>query len=479
MTPVAPTGFEVFISFKSEDERHARQVYDLLVANGLNVFFSRESLPRLGSDEYHKQIDAAIERAHHMVVVTSAAEHVTAQWVEYEWRLFLGELLAGRKRGNLITLLAEEMQIGDLPISLRNREVMRMNPQGLAKLADYTRADDRAAFEPAVDVTAKPGRLEFRPEATFGGPPNVSVLRASNRSGLIVTGGFDGALRVYDRRTRSRRALLGSRRYFLSRHEAVVTALEMSSCDRFIASGHLDGAVHVWDVEQQKELGDLPHDVAIGGLAFSLDSQTLVVGTRSGAMRFWDIASLGADAKPRGATTKPAPIVYLAFLKESGWMVTGLVNTVTGRHSLQIEKAKRPDRVLATVNLAAPFRHLDIAANGSVAVATGTDGVIRVYDWRAVADEINRGRNPRLLPLIAEFKGHSTPIADLALFPDGASLSTCAKDTLIVWNVETRQPLLRLSSEGQTAFIGIAVVEDGNVMTAALRDGRVQVFQAV
>jgi len=133
--------FDVFISFKSEDERHARQVFDFLSSNGLRVFFSRESLPRLGSDEYHAQIDLAIEQTRHMVVVTTSAEHVASQWVQYEWRLFLGERLAGRKTGNLITVIAEDMRIDDLPISLRNREVVRCTTEELAKLVEYTRSD--------------------------------------------------------------------------------------------------------------------------------------------------------------------------------------------------------------------------------------------------------------------------------------------------------------------------------------------------
>lgn len=147
-----PSLFDIFISFKSEDEQHARQVYDLLSAGGLRVFFSRESLPQLGSDEYHAQIDLAIDQTRHMVVVTSNRAHVDAQWVQYEWRLFLGERLAGRKTGNLITVIAGEMGIGDLPISLRNREVVRLTPGDLAKLVDYTRTDvDRAAVAARAD----------------------------------------------------------------------------------------------------------------------------------------------------------------------------------------------------------------------------------------------------------------------------------------------------------------------------------------
>ncbi len=139
---LSQAGYDVFISYKSEDTAYATEVYEILKSRGLKVFFSRESLPKLGSDEYHEQIDLAIEKARHMVVVTSSGEHALAKWVNYEWRLFLGEKLAGRKAGNLVTVIAGGMSIGDLPISLRHREVIQLIPPDLERLFEYLRAEN-------------------------------------------------------------------------------------------------------------------------------------------------------------------------------------------------------------------------------------------------------------------------------------------------------------------------------------------------
>ena len=474
---MAAPAFDVFISFKSEDESHARAVYEELRAAGRRVFFSRESLPRLGSDEYHKQIDLAIEQAAHMVVVTSSAAHVQSKWVEYEWRLFLGEVLARRKSGNLITLLAGDMRIDELPISLRNREVARIGQGGLAAVIGYTRAGNEAPPPEAVPPRS-PGERAFRHEATFGGPPATALVRATPAGDLIVTGGVDGALRLFNRRTRARIAMLGSRRYFLARHEALVTALAVSADGRFLASGHLDGAVHVWDVAAQREIGDLSHKMAIGGLVFSPDATTLVSGSRDGSVRYWDLAS-GEGPTVAGAATKMAPVVHHAWLAQSGWLVTGLVNTVTGRHFLQVEKSTRPDRVLATVSLAAPFRQIDIAANESIAAATGADGIVRVYDWRPAADQIEKKLPPKHVPLVGEFKAHSRAVAGLSVFPDGTAIATCAKDALMIWSADTLQMRTRLSAESGATFAGVVVVAGGTAIVAALADGRLQVFEAI
>lgn len=149
--PTSDHGYDVFISYKSEDLEYAHRVYEQLNQCGLSVFFSRESLPRLGSDEYHEQIDIAIEKARNLVVVTTSQEHVLAEWVKYEWRLFMGEKLAGRKSGNLITVVAADMSITDLPIALRNREVIRLVDGDIQRLVNYvTSAENDGRTNPPI-----------------------------------------------------------------------------------------------------------------------------------------------------------------------------------------------------------------------------------------------------------------------------------------------------------------------------------------
>ncbi len=152
---------DVFISYKSADTEYAKEVYEYLTSQNFQVFFSKESLPQLGSDEYHKQIDMAIERAKHMVVISSNSENVLAKWVEYEWRLFLGEKLAGRKPGNLVPVIAGNMKIRDLPIPLRNREVITLAPGEMEKLQKYIEQDP----------SAKPSLPEAMQRENHGIPP--------------------------------------------------------------------------------------------------------------------------------------------------------------------------------------------------------------------------------------------------------------------------------------------------------------------
>ena len=135
--PPVGEGYDVFISCKSEDYEHAKVVYDFLVSRGVTVFLSKASLPQMGKDEYRDRIDLAIEESRHMLVVASKAAHVKAEWVKYEWGLFLGEKLAGRKEGNLVTVLAGGIKVSELPISLRNRETVPLVPEEIGRLLNY------------------------------------------------------------------------------------------------------------------------------------------------------------------------------------------------------------------------------------------------------------------------------------------------------------------------------------------------------
>lgn len=128
----------IFISAKSEDFEYAHQVYTFLTKRGYNVFFSKETLPVLGKTEFGDEIDRALEKAAHLIVVTSKKEFVTSEWVKSEWRMFLDEKRAGRKPGNIITIIAGSMRIEDLPIGLRNYETKFLNdPKTLEQILNY------------------------------------------------------------------------------------------------------------------------------------------------------------------------------------------------------------------------------------------------------------------------------------------------------------------------------------------------------
>lgn len=120
-------GFDVFICHKSGDIQVAKEIYEMLVERGYNPFLSEENLGSIGSTEYQKTIDNALESVTHLIVVCSSRKNLETPWVEAEWRLFDGLKRSGAKRGNVIPVLCKDMTVNNLPIALGRYQAISMN----------------------------------------------------------------------------------------------------------------------------------------------------------------------------------------------------------------------------------------------------------------------------------------------------------------------------------------------------------------
>ncbi|WP_320211753.1 peroxide stress protein YaaA [Methanospirillum purgamenti] len=127
------TGPLIFISCKSEDYSHAEKFADFLNSNGKNFFFCERDKQVSEDSDYLSRIDSALESAEHMVVIGTKKEFFGSGWVRHEWTSFLKEKLGGRKKGNILTLIGSDIEISDLPISLRQYEVFNLSHEGFIK----------------------------------------------------------------------------------------------------------------------------------------------------------------------------------------------------------------------------------------------------------------------------------------------------------------------------------------------------------
>lgn len=164
--------WNVFISKKSEDFAYAKQVYDMLVANGSKVFLSEISIPEENRADYQETVEQAIDQCEHMVVVASSHENIVSPWVKEEWRIFLSDLRCGRKTGNIVTVLAGDMTIDDLPSGLRIRQSLRLDSQGLSELLHYVKSKDgpRDASEDTAAAEARQVLADAAPAQHRAGP---------------------------------------------------------------------------------------------------------------------------------------------------------------------------------------------------------------------------------------------------------------------------------------------------------------------
>lgn len=149
--------YDVFISSKSEDYPIAEKVYDFLVANGLTVFLASRELNHIGEAEYSEAVDSAIDATHHMIVVTTSIDNIKSKWVKHEWTTFANELRSNYKEGNLLTILGSNVQLKDLPITLRHKQSFSVKSYK-ENILDYLYKDKR------FDDTARAEQERLRKE---------------------------------------------------------------------------------------------------------------------------------------------------------------------------------------------------------------------------------------------------------------------------------------------------------------------------
>lgn len=115
---------DVFISHKSEDFAICKPLYDNLMQSGYKVFFAEMSLPALANADYSYEIDKALEKTKNIIVVATSLDKIMSGWVKYEWTAFANEKRGGRKEGNIITIIGDSMNIEELPLLLRQYQVI-------------------------------------------------------------------------------------------------------------------------------------------------------------------------------------------------------------------------------------------------------------------------------------------------------------------------------------------------------------------
>lgn len=127
--------YDVFLSYKHEDEDIVRNVYHFLKSKLLNVFFDKITLPELSESDYDEAIMRALDNSRHFVVILTDLAQLDAYWIKLEMKTFHHEIVEGRKPdANFIMLVTDRVyeQIVKsnktvLPLRYRSCEIMRIS----------------------------------------------------------------------------------------------------------------------------------------------------------------------------------------------------------------------------------------------------------------------------------------------------------------------------------------------------------------
>lgn len=136
--------YDVFISFKNTDNdgnptldsKIASNLYKELEQRGISAFFSNIRLFQFGEAAYKQAIEKALDQSKILVAIATNLEYLNSKWVSYERESFHDDILSERKQNAYIIPYIKNIDIKDLPRSLRSYETFLIN-DNLNVLVDF------------------------------------------------------------------------------------------------------------------------------------------------------------------------------------------------------------------------------------------------------------------------------------------------------------------------------------------------------
>jgi len=305
------------------------------------------------------------------------------------------------------------------------------------------------------------GAAVFRDLGVFGEPPATTTACLAPGRDLLVTAGTDGALRVWDLRSRTRTQVLRTPLHERAGHDAGAVALAFSPDGALLASGHVDGNVHLWDVAQGQELPcRLRHEAGVSCVAFSPDGATLASGGLDSNLKLWAVAAARVGEARRELHRQPAGVTSMAYVGGGSHLVTGHANRLLRIHDARTGRLaatlRGPEGLVSLMVLAPDGRRLAVCSH---------DRTLRVFDVEAKA---------QLFCVPAHRSRHTT---SLAFFRDGAHLASVAQDNAVqLWDLEKRSTIATLWGQADESFTGIGLYGGGDHVAVALTDGRIRLW---
>ncbi|HEY5777813.1 MAG TPA: TIR domain-containing protein [Terrimicrobiaceae bacterium] len=333
----------------------------------------------------------------------------------------------------------------------------------------------------------------------------VTSIAFSPDGSTLVSGGFDGSVRLWD--WKQRRQVAAPLHVFEQRHSGSsneVRCLSFSPDGASVAAGTQDGDFCIWDVSARRLRGEA---VRFGGtvtsVVFSPDSKSLAVSNvvdlslrnaATGERIGEPILGLGAAWQPQFGAGEPACVAFsrdgklLALdVREELWLweiaTRQPLGKLTGHTEWITQLAFSPDgKVIASGDRTGVVRlwdvvrrqpigepivgrsgwvlHLAFSADGKILSWGGLDGAIHRYDWEH-----------------ATFIGQPIFVGEMASFtvsPDSRQIAVGAKDgTIRLWEVEPA-PLLGEQIGGRTSHLAFS--KDGTLL--AVSGEHVEIFDA-
>jgi RNA polymerase sigma factor (sigma-70 family) len=289
----------------------------------------------------------------------------------------------------------------------------------------------------------------------------ILSLAFSTDGTILVTGGSDQTVRVWDLRIRAERRPAGG-------HGEAIDAVAFSPDGRQVATAGADQTVRLWDATSGREGRQFECGGAVGCLAYAPDGKTLATG--GDAVRLWDV---GTGREVRKLTTGvPRALAYssdgrtLAVLSGApDRLVLEMVDVAGGKESRRFTGTWRDLNCLA------------FSPDGKLLAVAGHQG--RLDDYRIWLLDAATGKVSR------ELVGHFNIIRSVAFSPDGRLLASAGGQnfsgrrsdySIRIWQTADGETLHRLEVPLSPVH-GLAFSPDGRALVSAHHDKLLRLWE--
>ncbi|MEV5650259.1 hypothetical protein AB0L57_18585 [Nocardia sp. NPDC052254] len=232
-----------------------------------------------------------------------------------------------------------------------------------------------------------------------------------------------------------------------------------------VASGGYDDAVRLWRRDAAQGLialgPALPASSWVASVAFAPDGRTLFAATGSGLVHRWDVSDPGRPVRAADIDLGHEGAVYSVAVRSDGrWIATAGDDHTVRLHDLL------SGTTTTLTGHTGPARTVAFAPDGNTLASGGDDRTALVWD---VSDPATAH------PLGAPLTGQELSIHAVAFGPDGTTLATGSDDqTFRLWSMRDREAVTALGppvDAGAAAVWSLAFAPDGRTLVTAGRDG--------
>lgn len=257
------------------------------------------------------------------------------------------------------------------------------------------------------------------------GPIHDAAISQDSR--WLVTGGWDGEIRVWDLAHPENEPVK------LSAHAPSVRAVSITPDGRWLVSGGEDNAIRFWNLRDlaQPPIQRTLHQGPVTTIAISRDSHWVATGSEDASVQLIRITN--DPAHPIGYTIPleghQKSVTSLAFDRDSHWLASGSQDATIRLWDVTAWDVSTPVDTLS--GHSAGITDLEITSDGRWLASASRDDTVRL--WRL--DNADPARDPVVL------RGHTDSIMDIAITPDSRQLVSVSLDGIaLLWDLSATDP---------------------------------------